>query len=82
MLEAAYEATILSAILNAVRGRSNRVLLTALGGSAFGNDEAWIHDAMVRALEIARDVELDVRLVSFGPPSSGFLAIESRFFSN
>jgi hypothetical protein len=82
VLEAAYEATILSAILNAFRGRSNRVLLTALGGSAFGNDEAWIHDATVRALEIARDVELDVRLVSFGPPSSGFLAIESRFFSN
>lgn len=82
MLEAAYEATILSAILNAVRGRSNRVLLTALGGSAFGNDEAWIHDAMVRALEIARNVELNVRLVNCGPPSSSFLAMERRFFSN
>ena len=79
VLEAAYEATILGAILNATRGRSNRVLLTALGGGAFGNDEGWIHNAMARALEIAGDAELDVRLVSFGSPTPGFLAIESRF---
>jgi hypothetical protein len=82
VLDAAYEATILCGILNAARGRSNRVLLTALGGGAFGNDERWIHDAIVRALRIAKDAELDVRLVSFGPPSPGFLAIESQFFSN
>lgn len=79
VLEAAYEATILCGILNAARGKSNRVLLTALGGGAFGNDERWICDALVRALRIAQNCNLDVRLVSFGYPTSGFLSIEKRF---
>lgn len=35
VLEAAYEATILCGILNAAHAKSNRVLLTALGGGAF-----------------------------------------------
>lgn len=38
MLEAAYEARLLAGILNERRGMSNRVLLTRLGGGAFGND--------------------------------------------
>ncbi|UPT96459.1 hypothetical protein J4G48_0046930 [Bradyrhizobium barranii subsp. apii] len=79
VLEAAYEATILCGILNAARAKSNRVLLTALGGGAFGNDERWICDAIVRALQIAKHCDLDVRLVSFGHPTSGFLSIEKRF---
>ena len=37
VLEAAYEATIWSAVLNAQRGASDVVLLTSLSGSAFGN---------------------------------------------
>ena len=50
MLETAYEATLLAGILNARRGVSNRVLLTRLGGGAFGNDPTWINDAINRAL--------------------------------
>jgi hypothetical protein len=50
VLEAAYEATLLAGILNARRGLSNRVLLTRLGGGAFGNDPLWIDDAINRAL--------------------------------
>ncbi len=50
VLEAAYEATLLAGILNARRGRSNRVLLTRLGGGAFGNDPTWIDAAIDRAL--------------------------------
>lgn len=50
VLEAAYEATLLAGILNARRGLSNRVLLTRLGGGAFGNDPTWIDDAINRAL--------------------------------
>ncbi len=38
VLEAAYEARLLAGILNERRGMSNRVLLTRLGGGAFGND--------------------------------------------
>ena len=37
VLQAAYEATMLAAVLNAQRGASNVVLLTQLGGGAFGN---------------------------------------------
>jgi len=50
VLEAAYEATLLAGILNARRGISNRVLLTRLGGGAFGNDPTWIDAAIDRAL--------------------------------
>ena len=50
VLEAAYEATLFAGILNARRGVSNRVLLTRLGGGAFGNDPIWIDAAIERAL--------------------------------
>ena len=43
--EAAYEATMLAAVLNKQRGASNVVLLTFLGGGAFGNEDDWIHRA-------------------------------------
>jgi hypothetical protein len=38
VLQAAYEATMFAAVLNAQRGASN-VVLTRLGGGAFGNDD-------------------------------------------
>lgn len=79
VLEAAYEATIWAAVLNAERGRSNIVLLTSLGGGAFGNDEGWIADALRRALLLARGYDLDVRLVSYGQPSKVFREIEAAF---
>jgi hypothetical protein len=64
VLQAAYEATMSAAVLNAQRGASNVVLLTQLGGGAFGNHDDWIHAAMRRALEMMSGFELDVRLVS------------------
>ncbi|QDI79214.1 hypothetical protein E8E01_01620 [Methylorubrum populi] len=71
VLEAAYEGTLLAGVLNAARGASNRVLLTRLGGGAFGNADAWIDGAILRALRLARGYDLDVAIVSCGPPSSG-----------
>ncbi|GAA0283338.1 hypothetical protein LNAOJCKE_1577 [Methylorubrum aminovorans] len=71
VLEAAYEGTLLAGVLNAARGASNRVLLTRLGGGAFGNADAWIDVAMLRALRLARGQDLDVAIVSYGPPSLG-----------
>lgn len=47
----------------------SRVLLTLLGGGAFGNEDRWIHSAMQRALMIVSEFELDVRIVSYGTPS-------------
>ena len=70
VLEAAYEATMWSAVLNAQRGASNIVLLTALGGGAFGNKEAWIIDALRRALQLASHFALDVKIVSYGTSSN------------
>lgn len=73
VLEAAYEATVLAAVLNAARGASRRLLLTRLGGGAFGNDDSWIDGAMLRALRIAGEHDLDVAVVSYGVPSAALV---------
>ena len=79
VLEAAYEATMWAAVLNAKRSASNVVFLTLLGGGAFGNHESWIHAAMRRALELTSQFDIDVRLVSYGPPSKETLAVVEEF---
>jgi hypothetical protein len=79
VLEAAYEATMWSAVLNAKRGASNVVLLTFLGGGAFGNDDAWILGAMRRALETMRSFALEVKIVSYREPSQAVLRIVEEF---
>lgn len=72
VLEAAYEATMLAAVLNALKHVGEpgckRVFLTALGGGAFGNDVQWIVNAMRRAFELFRGVGLQVIVVSRGGP--------------
>lgn len=70
VLNAAYEATLLAGVLNSRQGGSNIVLLTMLGGGAFGNAREWIHTAIRRSLEKTQGHGLDVRLVSYGPPSA------------
>lgn len=70
VLEAAYEATLWAALERAQAGGSNRVLLTALGGGAFGNDETWIFKAMCRALRLFENHALDVKLVSYREPTA------------
>ena len=79
VLEAAYEATILAGLLNARRGASNVVLLTQLGGGAFGNRDDWIHSAMRRALKLASGHDLDVKLVSYGSPSRTIVQLAEEF---
>jgi hypothetical protein len=64
VLEAAYEATLLASVLNARRGASRRVLLTRLGGGAFGNEAAWITSAIERALACVAGQNLEVLAVS------------------
>lgn len=73
VLEAAYEATMCAAVQNAHRSASNVVLLTSVGGGAFGNDESWIYAAMRRALKMVSGRDLKVRIVSYGPPSRAIL---------
>lgn len=79
VLQAAYEATIWAAADNAQRGASDMVLLTSLGGGAFGNDERWIYDAMARGLKLASNIALDVRIVSYGAPSAALLQMAKAF---
>jgi hypothetical protein len=73
VLEAAYEATLWAAVINARRGASPKVLLTLLGGGAFGNDERWIRAAMQRALAAVQGHGLEIVLVSFGAPAPALL---------
>ena len=63
VLEAAYEATLWSAVMNAQRGASRTVLLTMPGGGAFGNDEGWVRAAMQHAITTVGTHGLDVVLV-------------------
>lgn len=79
VLDAAYEASLLAACVNATRGASNVVLLTRLGGGAFGNDPAWIDAAMERSLARMAGAGLDVRLVSHRQPPASMLAFERRW---
>lgn len=79
ILQAAYEATMWAALLNALRTGSNIVLLTRLGGGAFGNSDAWGDAAMRRAFELVIGHDLDVRLVSYGTPSREILKQASDF---
>jgi hypothetical protein len=60
-------------------GGSNTVLLTRLGGGAFGNDEAWISDAIERALAVVEHAGLDIRLVSFGSVHPSMRTIAERW---
>jgi len=65
VLEASYEATLLAAAERAARGGSNKVLLTRVGGGAFGNDDVWITEAIARALRLIEHADLDVRFVCY-----------------
>ena len=75
VLDAAYEATLLAGVLNSRQGGSNIVLLTMLGGGAFGNAPEWIHTAIQRALDKTQVHGLDVRMVSYGQPSAQLQAL-------
>lgn len=75
ILDAAYEATLLAGVLNSRQGGSNIVLLTMLGGGAFGNAPEWINTAIQRAMSKTQGHGLDVRLVSYGQPSAQLQAL-------
>ena len=66
VLEASYEATFCTALLNSRRNRNNTLFLTLLGGGAFGNETDWIIRAIKRAVELYKDYALDVAIVSYG----------------
>jgi hypothetical protein len=79
VLEATYEATLLAAAEQANGGGANIVLLTRVGGGAFGNVDKWIDDAIVRALGTVEHAGLDIRLVSHGRIPESNRAIAEQF---
>jgi hypothetical protein len=79
ILEAAYEATLCSAIVNRARTGCDRVFLTLLGGGAFGNRADWIIHALRRTLEEYANSGLDVVLVSYGASHRGVRQLVSEF---
>ena len=79
VLEAAYEATLHAALLNREAGGSERVLLTRLGGGAFGNHASVIDRSMSGALERFRGHALDVVIVSHGRAPASTLELEEAF---
>ena len=78
VLEASYEATICTAILNSQNTGNNQVFLTLLGGGAFGNETDWIIRGIQRALNLYNDVELDVAIVSYGSSKQYIQDLVSR----
>ncbi|MEZ5371585.1 MAG: hypothetical protein R2704_02345 [Microthrixaceae bacterium] len=58
-----------AAALNARRTGNRTVFLTMLGGGVFGNDQAWIIDAIDRACALLGDLPLDVAIVAYRSPS-------------
>jgi hypothetical protein len=79
VLEAACEATLLAAAEQARRDGTSTVLLTRLGGGAFGNADTWIDAAIGRGLTTVADEGLDVCVVSYGTVHPGMRQIASAW---
>jgi len=79
VLEAAYEATLWEAAISASQGGSKIVLLTLLGGGAFGNESDWIFSAIRRGLAKVAELDIDVRIVSYGKPSPELRDLAAEF---
>ena len=75
VLDAAYEATLLSAVLDAeTSSGSGKVWLTFLGGGVFGNRPHWITNAIRRALARCSNMNLDVRIAHYQQLNPSMLA--------
>jgi len=79
ILEAAYEATLCAGVINAAATGNNQIFLTLLGGGAFGNHEDWILKAITRAMDLFRDIDLSVSVVSFGKSNRDVASLVRRY---
>ena len=69
ILEASYEATICTGILNYLSTGKNTIYLTLIGGGAFGNKKEWIINAIQRSLKLYKHIALDIVIVNRGYPN-------------
>ena len=79
ILEASYECAFIACVLNSVQGGNNRLFLTLVGGGAFGNDNDSIINAIHRSLNIFRDVNINVAIVSHGRSNNEVQALINKF---
>ena len=79
VLEASYETTICTAILNLLSNGNNRVFLTLVGGGAFGNKISWITESLQRALHLYENWDLDVGIVSFSSSDHNVRRLVEKF---
>ena len=66
ILEATYEATLHTALINKEKTGNDKVYLTLVGGGVFGNKEDWIKAAILKNLRKFSNATLDIRFVSYG----------------
>lgn len=84
VLDATYEATLWTAVLQADRHKkefgSNKVFLTAVGGGVFGNPMPWIGNALAKALKKMAQYDLEVIMVTYaGRIDPVFRQLEKEF---
>ena len=79
VLEASYEATMCAAICNFVETGQKKVVLTLVGGGAFGNHESWMFSAMQRAIKLGSHVPLDIAIVSYRASKPGVRELIKQF---
>lgn len=78
ILEATYEATLHTALLNAKNNSSNVVYLTLVGGGAFGNDKMWVLESLKKAIQKFKNTPLDVRIVRYSSSNMDLVAYLSE----
>ncbi len=64
ILEALYESTLYTGVLNMEKNNSNTIYLTLVGGGAFGNEEDWILESLEKVLLKFKNVPLNIKIVS------------------
>ncbi len=79
VLEAAYEATICTAILNYRSTGNNRVFLTLLGGGVFRNKTSWITESIKRALKLYQDWNIEVAVISYSGSNKYVQEVAEQF---
>lgn len=79
VLEAAYEATMCAAVLNASETGNACVFLTLVGGGVFANRSEWITESCERALRFCEGRGLDVAIVSYRSSNPGVARLVRRF---
>jgi len=78
ILEAAYEATMLAAVINSIDNENHDLVLTKLGGGYFENPEQWIARAIQRALDALPNRSIRVSLNNFRQTERCFTEIHVR----